>query len=321
MAHGTTRPRKNSTGEKYSTRQPVLELYFLRAQKILRRKAIVVAAEVPSAEAQKDGALARAKVNCDGICTSAIIVANLEQLPDSTEWVTFMTQDGVTGKTQASRSAYSLNTAAICLATVAGYTDGYGLRQFNTFISFMSGNTTIAGVNVGEQKFHAALPEAVAIIFFLVGTFLGHWILVGKYRHSHRIVLLTSAAFMAAFVVLNLRVAFIAELGIALLSASMGIMNPAVGRIGAEPVNLTFITGALDKVGGHLAMAARSTTPLDAQGSWDTHLRRAWVEGGLWLAFCAGAVFAGLVTKRMAGLELIPAVCILLFFALLARDH
>lgn len=232
-----------------------------------------------------------------------------------------MTQDGVTGKPQASGSAYSLNAAAICLATVAGYTDGYGLRQFNTFISFMSGNTTIAGVSVGEQKFHAALPEAVAIIFFLVGTFLGHWILVGKYRHSHRIVLLTSAAFMAAFVILNLRVAFIAEVGIALLSASMGIMNPAVARIGAESVNLTFVTGALNKLGNHLALAARGTPPQDAQGSRDTHLRRAGLEGGLWLAFCAGAIFAGVVTKRVAGFELVPAIGILIFFALLSRDR
>ena len=232
-----------------------------------------------------------------------------------------MTQDGLTRKTHASGSGYDLNTAAICLATVAGYTDGYGLRQFSTFISFMSGNTTIAGVYVGEQKFHAALPEAVAIFFFLAGTFLGHWILVGKYRHSHRIVLLTSAAFMAAFVILNLRVAFIAEVGIALLSVSMGIMNPAVARIGAESVNLTFVTGALNKLGNHLALAARGTTPQDAQGPRDTHLRRAGLEGGLWLAFCVGAIFAGFVTKRVAGFELVPAIGILLFFALLSRDQ
>jgi uncharacterized membrane protein YoaK (UPF0700 family) len=232
-----------------------------------------------------------------------------------------MTQVGVTGKAQVSGSASSSNIAAICLATVAGYTDGYGLRQFNTFISFMSGNTTIAGVSAGEQKFHAALPEAVAIIFFLAGTFLGHWIVVGKYRRSHRIVLLTSAAFMAAFVILNLRVAFIAEVGIALLSASMGIMNPAVARIGAESVNVTFVTGALNKIGNHLAQAARGAAPPDAQGSRDTHLRRAGLEGSLWLAFCAGAVLAGLVTKRMAGFELIPAVGVLLFFALSSRDH
>src|ERR1700751_2414559 len=65
---------------------------------------------------------ARAKVNCDVIYPSAIIIANLEQLPGLTEWMTFMTQDGVTGKTRASGSAYGLNTTAICLATVAGYT-------------------------------------------------------------------------------------------------------------------------------------------------------------------------------------------------------
>ena len=232
-----------------------------------------------------------------------------------------MPQDAITRKTQASANPYRSNKAAICLATVAGYTDGYGLRQFNTFVSFMSGNTTSTGVYLGERKFHSALPEAVAILSFVVGTFLGHWILVGKYRYSHRIVLFTSAAFMTVFVILNLRVAFVAEVGIALLSVSMGIMNPAVARIGAESVNLTFVTGALNKLGGHLALAARATTPPDAQGSWDTHLRRAGLEGGLWLAFCAGAVLAGFVTKRAGGFELIPAVGILLFFALSSRDH
>jgi uncharacterized membrane protein YoaK (UPF0700 family) len=235
--------------------------------------------------------------------------------------MTFVPQDVVTTRTQASGNAYHLNKTAICLATVAGYTDGYGLRQFNTFVSFMSGNTTSTGVYVGQRKFHSALPEAVAILFFLVGTFLGHWIVVSKHRYSRRIVFVSSAAFMAVFVILNLRVAFSAEVGIALLSVSMGIMNPAVARIGAESVNLTFITGALNKVGSHLALAARGSTPLDSQGSWDTQLRRAGVEGSLWLAFCAGALLAGFVTKRVGGFELIPAIGILLFFALFRPDH
>ena len=101
----------------------------------------------------------------------------------------------------------------------------------------------------------------------------------------------------------------------------MGIMNPAVARIGAESVNVTFVTGALNKIGNHLALAARGAAPLDAQGSLDTHLRRPGLEGGLWLAFFAGAVFTGVVTKRVAGFELVPAIGILIFFALLSRDH
>jgi uncharacterized membrane protein YoaK (UPF0700 family) len=148
--------------------------------------------------------------------------------------MTFMPQHGLTRRTQASGGVYHLNKTAICLAIVAGYTDGYGLRQFNTFVSFMSGNTTSTGVYMGQRNFHSALPEAVAILFFLVGTFLGHWIVDSKYRYSHRTVLVASAAFMAVFVILSWRVAFIADVGIALLSISMGIMNPAVARIGAE---------------------------------------------------------------------------------------
>src|ERR1700720_1917784 len=48
MEHGTTRRRKSATGEKYSTREPVLELSFLQAQKILRRKALVPNGVIPA---------------------------------------------------------------------------------------------------------------------------------------------------------------------------------------------------------------------------------------------------------------------------------
>jgi uncharacterized membrane protein YoaK (UPF0700 family) len=85
-------------------------------------------------------------------------------------------------------------------------------------------------------------------------------------------------------------------------------------------VNLTFVTGTLNKIGSHLALAALGTTPPDAQGPRDTQLRRAGVEASVWLAFCAGAVFAGFVTKRVGGFELVPALGVLLFFALYSRD-
>jgi uncharacterized membrane protein YoaK (UPF0700 family) len=84
---------------------------------------------------------------------------------------------------------------------------------------------------------------------------------------------------------------------------------------------LRLVTGALNKVGSHLALAARGTAPVGCRTRGDSHLWRAGVEGGLWLAFCAGAAFADFVTKRARGFELIPAVGILLFFGLLSRDH
>jgi uncharacterized membrane protein YoaK (UPF0700 family) len=52
---------------------------------------------------------------------------------------------------------------AICLALVAGYVDGYGLHVLNNYVSFMSGNTTFAGLEAGQGKLVAALPPGLAI--------------------------------------------------------------------------------------------------------------------------------------------------------------
>ena len=203
--------------------------------------------------------------------------------------------------------ALGYSKTAICLAAVAGYVDGFALRTLNTFVSFMSGNTASAGIYTGERPFGTALPEAVAILFFLCGTFAGYWISHTKMRYAHRLLLGAAVSLLALFMMLSVRESLNAAVGIALLSLAMGIMNPAVFEIGAEPVNLTFVTGALNKVGSHLATASRKLVPPDAQGPWHTHLQRAGVEGSLWIAFFGGAVLAGVVPKRAAAIELLPA--------------
>jgi uncharacterized membrane protein YoaK (UPF0700 family) len=73
--------------------------------------------------------------------------------------------------------------------------------------------------------------------------------------------------------------------GAALLSLGMGIMNGTLSQVGGEPVNLTFVTGSLNKCGRHLALAFRAAPLPDAHGPWDTHLRRAFLMAGLWAAF------------------------------------
>jgi hypothetical protein len=62
---------------------------------------------------------------------------------------------------------------AICLALIAGYVDACGRRAFGTYVSFMSGNTTQAGAMLGEGNPFAALPAALAIVFFVAGSFRG----------------------------------------------------------------------------------------------------------------------------------------------------
>jgi uncharacterized membrane protein YoaK (UPF0700 family) len=60
---------------------------------------------------------------------------------------------------------------AICVASIAGYLDAYALRTLGVFVSFMSGNNTVAGLRNGEGHSMSALAPALAIpwIGFLIG--------------------------------------------------------------------------------------------------------------------------------------------------------
>jgi uncharacterized membrane protein YoaK (UPF0700 family) len=70
---------------------------------------------------------------------------------------------------------------AVFLALIAGYLDGYGLLFLKTYVSFMSGNTTFTGLKSGQGNFEAALPSAIAIVFFVTGSFLGNLFTQSKF--------------------------------------------------------------------------------------------------------------------------------------------
>jgi uncharacterized membrane protein YoaK (UPF0700 family) len=212
-------------------------------------------------------------------------------------------------------SLYAQQFKAVCLAVVAGYVDGYALRVFNTYASFMSGNTTFAGMMAGQGHLMAALSPGLAIAGFLGGSFTGNWFIQSGIHSSRRLLFAASAMLLAAFMILNLHAALNPNVGIPILSLAMGMMNPALSHIGGEPVSLTFVTGTLNKIGSHLALAIRHTRPPDAEGAWDNHLSRALLEAGLWTGFLTGAILSGVVAPHFGALELIPASVALIAFA------
>src|SRR5215469_4084732 len=98
----------------------------------------------------------------------------------------------------------TLRIEAITLALVAGYVDGYALRVFGIYVSFMSGNTTMAGIESGQGHFLTALIPALAIAGFVLGSFVGNWFVHSEVRHSKRLLFLASAVLITCFIVLNL---------------------------------------------------------------------------------------------------------------------
>ena len=212
-------------------------------------------------------------------------------------------------------SSFNLKLQAVCLA-VAGFLDGYAYSVYKTYVSFMSGNTTLAGLETGQALLAAALPAGAAIACFLGGSFAGTWAAASKAAQAHRLIFGASAVLLAVFAALSRHGTPPAVSGIALLSFSMGLVNPALSKIGAEAISLTFVTGTLNKIGGHLASAARGETPSDSQGLWDTHAYRARVEAGLWAGFFGGAALSGALAPRF-GLPtlLLPLSALTLFAA------
>lgn len=213
----------------------------------------------------------------------------------------------------------SPRVVATSLALVAGYVDGYALRLFGTYVSFMSGNTTFAGTQIGQANLRAAVPAMLAIAGFLGGSFAGNWFTSSKI-YSSRSILLTLAALLLGLVILvSFHQPAKPNTAIPLLSFAMGLINPSLPRIGGEPVSLTFVTGTLNRIGGDLAQAAHQIVPANQQGPSDTHLRRALLEAGVWASFFTGAILSA-AAARFGVLQLLPAMLVLGLFALSASS-
>jgi uncharacterized membrane protein YoaK (UPF0700 family) len=184
------------------------------------------------------------------------------------------------------------------LAMIAGFVDAYGIITYRTYLSFMSGNTTQTGYQTGQGNFGAALPSALAIVFFVSGSFAGALLVHSAVRRIRRLVFGMVASSLVLIIGFTRLGVASDEVGIAVISFAMGAMNAALPRVGAQSVSLTFVTGTLMGIAMHLALEVRHAPLPDSQGSWDTHLRRARLLAGIWAGFLAGALLSGAATPR-----------------------
>jgi uncharacterized membrane protein YoaK (UPF0700 family) len=206
---------------------------------------------------------------------------------------------------------------ASCIVLVAGYLDGYGLLVLGTYVSFMSGNTTMTGVKAGQGSFLAAVLPAIAILGFVAGSAAGNVITHVRRRHAPWLVFLLIAALLVTVALVGGQGAH-ARVDVALLSFAMGMVNPMLPKIGAESVSLTFMTGMLNRIGGHLGLALIGAPVPGSEGAWDTHLYRARMDAELWASFVIGAILSGVAISVSREYALWPAIAVMLLIALAA---
>jgi uncharacterized membrane protein YoaK (UPF0700 family) len=179
------------------------------------------------------------------------------------------------------------NVALACaLSALAGYVDGIGfLHLGGLFVSFMSGNSTRLGVSLANGHWQNAAAALGLIAAFVVGAAAGSLIVLGSIRRQPW-VLLAEAALLAAAA---LCYAFgLPNVAIALIVLAMGLENVVFQIDGGAGLGLTYVTGALVKVGQHLAAAIIG----GARWAWLPNLL-------LWAALVAGSLFGALAYQRI----------------------
>lgn len=194
-------------------------------------------------------------------------------------------------------------TLACALSAIAGYVDGIGyLHLGGLFVSFMSGNSTRLGVSLAAVHWWDASAALGLIVLFVVGAGFGSLIVRGRSRYCQCWLLLVEALLLAG-AGLGHALGAHDDLAVAAIVLAMGLENAVFQIEGGSGLGLTYVTGALVKV-GQLAASAITGGP-----------RFAWLPNlMLWAALVAGGVGGALAYRaiNLAAIWFAAAVALVL---------
>jgi uncharacterized membrane protein YoaK (UPF0700 family) len=171
---------------------------------------------------------------------------------------------------------------ACALSALAGYVDGIGyLHLGGLFVSFMSGNSTRLGVSLAEENWWSAATALGLIALFVIGAAAGSLIVLGRGANRQPWVLLAETGLLV-LAALYYHIG-LPNVAIAAIVLAMGLENAVFQIDGGAGLGLTYVTGALVKVGQMIAAA------LSGGARW------AWVPNLLlWAALVTGSVCGAL---------------------------
>ncbi|MBN8925389.1 MAG: hypothetical protein BGO51_08815 [Rhodospirillales bacterium 69-11] len=174
------------------------------------------------------------------------------------------------------------------MAFLAGATDIAGLvRLRDLFVSFMSGNTTLLGLALGQADLPHAGRIAAVIGLFVAGAAAGTVLATLLPRRHALAVMAATTALLAAALPWPPAAPWI-------LIVAMGLLNAAMTRIGRASVSLTYVTGTLVRVAQGIGLLLCGRRPA---AGWA-------LQAALWLCLLAGAV-AAVRAEQAAGADLL----------------
>jgi uncharacterized membrane protein YoaK (UPF0700 family) len=176
---------------------------------------------------------------------------------------------------------------ACALSALAGYVDAIGfLHLGGVFVSFMSGNSTRMGVGLAKGQWLSAAEAFGVIALFVIGAAAGSLIVLGRGANRQPWLLLAEALLLAAGALCH---GFgLSNVAVAAIVVAMGLENAVFQIRGGAGLGLTYVTGALVKVGQQFAAALTG----GARWGWMPNLL-------LWAAMVTGSVCGALAYFRI----------------------
>jgi uncharacterized membrane protein YoaK (UPF0700 family) len=191
------------------------------------------------------------------------------------------------------------------LAVAAGCLDAVsflGLGQ--VLVAAMTGNTVLLGIALGEADAQGALRAAISIAGFVAGAVLGAAIVDRDAQDTVWSPAVTWALALELVILVALALAWhlLEDRGdwsidyryplIVAAGITMGLQSAAAHRIGVPGVATTYVTGTLTSLASRVVRWLRM--PQDAGNSDQARKAGApWLAPSVWIAYGAGAVFAG----------------------------
>lgn len=177
---------------------------------------------------------------------------------------------------------------AIAIAFLAGFVDALGFVSADRyFVSFMSGNTTRLAVDLATEPQRAYVP-ALLILGFVAGV-AGGKVATARAGVWRKPFLLALVALLLTFAAI-LYSARMSGAALGAMVLAMGAVNNSFQRDGEVAVGLTYMTGALVRIGQDIGSALMG----QRQTGTGAYLL-------LWCGLFGGAISGALLFVRLGG--------------------
>lgn len=177
-------------------------------------------------------------------------------------------------------------TLAVAIAAMAGYVDATGfLKLGGLFVSFMSGNTTRLSVGIVTDP-PVAVVAACLVTAFVAGVVVATLLAAAAGTRRKPAVLALVAALLAMAALID---GHVADRWTTLtMAAAIGAANTVFQRAGEVSIAVTYMTGALVKLGQRLAGVLLG----GARWAWAPYL-------AMWAGLAGGAIMGSVVWSRL----------------------